>query len=289
MAKIQKHGLGNGLASLIPEEVNASLIIDASDRIQEISLELIEPNKDQPRHSFDDDSLKELSNSIKQHGVIQPIVVLPKINGKYQLVAGERRWRASKIAGLSKIPAIVRTLKELERLEVAVIENVQRVDLSPIEQAIAIEKLHQQFNLSYDLIAKRLGKALSTVNNIARLLNLPPEAIEALNKKFITEGHARTILALKDYPEHQKYLLKSSIAGWSVRQAERYVVGIKSGVRDTKEAKARVAMDTPETKKLGQVLKTKVHIRRMAKGGRLEITFLNDDELQRIIKQLSLK
>lgn len=286
MAKIQKHGLGSGLAALIPKDVDSSLIMDTTERVHKLALELIEPNKSQPRHHFDNDSLLELAESIKKHGVLQPIVVSPK-GHKYQLVAGERRWRATKLAGLPTVPAIVRTLKELEQLEVAMIENVQRVDLSPIDQALSIEKLHQQFNLSYDSIAKRLGKALSTVNNIARLLQLPPEAIESLNKKIITEGHARAVLALKDYPKHQHSLLQSCIKGWSVRQAERYVISIKSGVKDVSEAKARVAIDTPETKALGKRLKTQVHIRRMAKGGKLEIIFTDDKELKSIIERIS--
>ena len=287
MVKIKKHGLGSGLSSLIPKDVNTALIIETTEKIHKVALDLIEPNSQQPRHYFDELSLKELAESIKKHGVLQPIIVSPLSNNKYQLVAGERRWRASRLAGLATVPAIVRTLKELEQLEMAMIENVQRVDLSPIEQAISIEKLHQQFNLSYDSIAKRLGKALSTVNNIARLLQLPPHVIEALNKKIITEGHARAILSLKDYPDHQNQLLTSVINGWSVRQAERYVVSIKNGVKDVVEAKARVATDTPETKMLGKKLKTQVYLRRTAKGGRLEIVFNNDDDLTRIINQLS--
>ncbi len=287
MVKTQKHGLGNGLSALIPKEINRDFIKESMERIHRLSIELIEPNLNQPRRHFDQKSIEELADSIKKHGVLQPIIVSPtKDKDKFQLIAGERRWRAAKLAGLATIPAIVRTLKELEQLEVAMIENVQRVDLSPIEQALSIEKLHQQFSLSYDAIGKKLGKAFSTVNNIVRLLNLPPEAIEALNKQIITEGHARAILALKDYPEHQQSLLKYCIGGWSVRQAERYVSSIKSGHHDPKEAKARVAMDTPETKLLGKMLKTDVHIRRMAKGGRLEIVFTNDQELKRIINQL---
>ncbi|MGH7233945.1 MAG: ParB/RepB/Spo0J family partition protein, partial [Candidatus Saccharimonadales bacterium] len=148
------------------------------------------------------------------------------------------------------------------------------------------EHLHQQFSMTYEMIAKRLGKALSTVNNISRLLQLPKEAIEALNKKSITEGHARAVLALKEYPEYQMTLLKNCIGGWSVRQAERYVTSIKSGVHTESEAKARVEAETPETKSLGSRLGTQVHIRRMARGGRLEIAFSNDEELARLIERI---
>lgn len=287
MASQKKHGLGSGLSSLIPQEIEKSLLNEVMEKVHKIDLSNIEPNKDQPRKHFDEDSLKELAESIKTYGVLQPIVVSPKKGGKYLLVAGERRLRASKIVGEKTIPAIVRTLKELESLEVAMIENVQRVDLSPIEQALSIERLHQQFSMTYETIAKKLGKALSTVNNIARLLQLPPDAIEALNTKIITEGHARAVLSLKDYPDHQTYLLKHCIDGWSVRQAERYVTSIKSGISDSHEAKARVSLDTPETKALGKEIGAQVHIRRMAKGGRLEIVFKSDDHLKKIIERIA--
>ncbi len=288
MSKIQKHGLGSGLSALIPKDIDSNIFTETTEKIHKLALDLIEPNENQPRKHFDPESLKELADSIQKHGVLQPIVVSPIENGKYRLVAGERRWRAARLAKQNTVPAVVRTLKELEQLEVAMIENVQRVDLSPIEQAISIEKLHQQFSMSYESIAKRLGKALSTVNNIARLLQLPTEAIEALNTKIITEGHARSVLALKDYPEHQRFLLKACIGGWSVRQAERYVTSVKSGAaKDMNEAKERVSMDTPETKALSKRLGTLVRVRRMAKGGRLEISFTNDEELSKIIGRIS--
>ena len=286
MATSKKHGLGSGLSALIPEDFDKSLLEEAAERIHKLNISDIKPNPEQPRRYFGTAELHELVESIKQHGILQPIVVSPEGNG-YLLVAGERRWRAAKEAGLKTVPAIVRTLKELEQLEIAMIENVQRVDLSPIEQAISIEKLHQQFSMSYGSIAKRLGKALSTVNNIARLLQLPPEAIEALNTKIITEGHGRAILSLADYPEHQKHLLAASINGWSVRQAERYASSVKAGIHEVKKASARVYMDTPESRALGKKLGTEVKVRRMAKGGRLEIAFKDDKDLENIISKIA--
>ncbi len=287
MAKEQKRGLGSGLDSLIPKSLDSSLLLETNEKIHKLSIDSIEANVQQPRKNFDDIELDELAESIKQHGVIQPIIVTPLTNGKYRLVAGERRLRASIIAKEATIPAIVRTLKKLEILEMAMIENVQRVDLNPVEQALAIERLHQEFNLTYETIAKKLGKAISTVRNTTRLLQLPKDAIECLNTKTITEGHARALLSIKDYPSHQKFLLEHCVNGWSVRQAERYASGVKSGVIDAKEAKARVSLVTPETKILGKKLGTVVHVRRMSKGGRLEISFSNDAELERIINQIS--
>lgn len=286
MAQIPKRGLGAGLGTLIPQSFDSSLLLNEDERIQKVAHADVQPNKDQPRRHFDDEALQELAVSIKVHGILQPIVVTAAGQGKYQIIAGERRWRAAAIAGIQTVPVIVRTLQEQAKLEIAIIENVQRVDLSPLEQAVSIEKLHQQFGLPYDSIAKQLGKANSTVNNIVRLLQLPTGAQQALNTKSITEGHARAILALKDDPNAQKQLLAAIIKNaWSVREAERFVTAHKAG-HQTKTAKERVQTETPETQALATRLNTPVRVKRTAKGGRLEIAFTSDDELQRIIQQL---
>lgn len=280
-------GLGKGFAALMPDNFNTDLLIDEGEKVLSIELEVIKPNPDQPRQHFDEEALGQLAQSIKQHGVVQPIVITPIKGGTYSIIAGERRWRASQIAGLKKIPALVRSHKELEQLEIALIENVQRVDLSPLEQAKSIERLHQQFNVTYEAVAKRLGKAPSTINNIVRLLQLPADAYEALAAGKISEGHARTILALKQLPDKQTELLQAIIKGdWSVRQAERFVSSVKSGIHESRSVHARVKTETTETKRLGKKIDAPVHIKRMAKGGRLEITFKNDDELARIMRVL---
>jgi ParB family chromosome partitioning protein len=281
----KRQGLGKGFNALISDNFDQSLLLKSTDRIENIPVDKVEANPNQPRKHFDEQSIKELSASIKQHGVIQPLVVTPLRNEKYTLIAGERRWRASQLAGLKTVPAVIRSSEELEQLEIALIENVQRVDLNPLEQAISIERLHDQFSMSYDAISKRLGKAISTVSNIARLLQLPEEAKMALIAGDISEGHARAILSLKDDPERQNYLLKVVIdQGWNVRQAERFVVSIKEGIKETSAARARTETETPQTKVLSNRLGTPVHIRRMAYGGRLEITFDSDEELERIFK-----
>ncbi len=288
MSMAKKSGLGRGFDALIPQDFDKSIIFDDQERIQKIALTDLEPNPNQPRQHFDKQALEQLAESIKNHGVLQPLVVTPAKAGKYAIIAGERRWRASEIAGLQKIPAVVRTLKELEQLEVAIVENVQRVDLSPLEQAVSIERLHQQFNMTYEAVAKRLGKATSTVNNIVRLLQLPEEARKALHEKQLTEGHARAILALKDMPEKQLELLKNILKNdWSVRQAERFVVSVKEGFKETKQTKQRMQTETPETKRLSKKIGAPVHIRRMAKGGKLEIAFKSDDELAKLLGSLA--
>jgi ParB family chromosome partitioning protein len=279
-----RKSLGRGFESLISEKFDQSLLLESHERVEKIPINKLQPNPNQPRKHFDEQSIKELSSSIEQHGIIQPLVVTPEKNGTYTLIAGERRWRASLLAGLKTVPAIIRTSKDLEQLEIAIIENVQRVDLNPLEQAFSIEQLHEQFSLSYDAISKRLGKAISTVSNISRLLQLPEAAKKALVAGKISEGHARAILSLKGDKKRQDYLLKTIVQqGWNVRQAERFVISVKAGIKEISSAKSRVDTQTPDTKKLGKKLGTDVNIRRMASGGKLEIRFSSDEDLTRII------
>lgn len=280
-------GLGRGFDSLIPTDFDPSLLIDSKDRIQKLFITRITPNPDQPRRHFDQQSLNELAASLKQFGVLQPLIVLPLPDNTYRIIAGERRWRAAQIAGLTEVPAIIREPQELEELEIALIENVQRVDLSPLEQAISIERLHQQFNMSYKQIAQRLAKAETTVSNLVRLLQLPENARDALATGKISEGHARSVLALKASPEKQDELLASILKhGWSVRQAEQFVTTAKQGIVKDQAVKQRMATETPETKKLSERLHTPVSLRRTAKGGRLELHFKTEEELKKILDLL---
>jgi ParB family chromosome partitioning protein len=289
-------GLGRGFDTLLPQDFDRSILMETGEKIQKLTLDDIVPHKGQPRTHFDNEALVQLATSIKRYGVLQPIIVKPssdnqgKNDTKYIIVAGERRWRASKLAGQKTIPAIIRTLKDLEHLELALVENVQRVDLSPLEQAVSIEHLHQQFSLNYEAIAERLGKAVSTVNNMVRLLQLPQVARDALDTKSISEGHGRALLALKNQPDQQQDLLDLILKnGWSVRQAERYVIGLKSlkqGDTEKQAIRERVDTETPATKALSKRLSTPVHIRRTAKGGRLELSFTSDEQLQKLIDLL---
>lgn len=269
---------------MLPNDFDKSLLLSPEDRIEKLPIDSLVASPFQPRKHFDETALNELAESIKRHGVVQPLVVTPVKDGKYTLIAGERRLRAAKIAKLRTVPAIIRSSQEIEQLELALIENVQRVDLSPLEQAVSIEKLHEQFSLSYDAIAKRLGKANSTVNNTVRLLRLPEDARIALAEARISEGHARAILALKGDAKRQAYLLSTiQEQGWSVRQAERFVTSVKAGTKDVKKTHEHVSTETPATRSLSKKLGTPVNIRRTAKGGKLEITFKTDQELAKII------
>ncbi len=286
----KRPSLGRGFDSLLPQNFDETLLLNAADKIEKLAVGLLYANRYQPRQEFDDEALAQLASSIKRYGVLQPVVVAAVQGGRYMIIAGERRWRASQLAGLETIPAIVRTTHELEQLEIALIENVQRVDLSPLEQAASIQYLHQQFGVSYDEISKRLGKASSTVHNIVRLLNLPPRALEALRTQAITEGHARAVLALKEWSDKQDLLLDSIIAkGWSVRQAEQFVVSVKQGFREAKQTQERMQTQTPATKSLSKRLRAPVFIRRTAHGGKLEVVFTSDDQLEKILGLLNQK
>ncbi len=287
MSTVKTTGLGRGLDSLIPQGFDAALLLDADERIQNVFVSDILPNPEQPRRHFDVQAIEELASSIKQFGVLQPLILTPHGDKTYKIIAGERRWRASQAAGLTKVPAIVRKEKDLQQLEIALIENVQRVDLSPLEQAVSIERLHQQFNIGYADIASRLGKAMTTINNIVRLLQLPEDAREALQDSQITEGHARAILALKSDQNKQSELLRQIKAnGWSVRQAEQYVQTQKKGLVENDQVVHHMATETPATKKLAKILNVPITVKRTAKGGRLELHFSSDKELEELISKL---
>lgn len=284
----KRTGLGRGFDTLLPQNFDDTILLSDSDKIEKIPVSHLIANKYQPRQVFDDEAIGQLAASIKKYGILQPLVVTPGDSGNYMIIAGERRWRASQVAGLDRVPVIVRSSKELEQLEIALIENVQRVNLSPLEQAESIEYLHKQFGVSYDMISERLGKAVTTIHNIVRLLQLPERAASALREKSITEGHARTILALKEYPEKQDILLNNIKSnGWSVRQAEQFVTTIKEGFREVKAASQRMQSETPATKALSKRLNVPVFIRRTARGGKLEVTFKSDEELEKIITLLA--
>lgn len=289
-----KNRLGRGLDALIPtdidEFVSSSLpseLKNDANQINQLDVDSIGPNPHQPRTEFAKGDLEDLAQSIKTHGILQPLVVI-KSSGGYQLVAGERRLRASKLAGLSKVPAIVRTFSEQEQLELAVIENIQRADLNPLEVAIAYTKLIDQFNLTHEQIAKRVGKGASTVSNAVRLINLPHPAKLALQKGQISEGHARAILSLNN-PAEQIQLLERIITDkMNVREAEVAARRFKEGTTDKKSVKAKDirSEDKAIVNSLGKHLGTKTAIQKTARGGRIIIEYYSDEELERITNQI---
>lgn len=282
-----KKGLGRSFDSLIPTDLLDESFDPTATQDQKMSelrfikLQDISADPDQPRRHFDEVALDELTSSIKEHGVLQPIVVTVKAKG-YQIVAGERRFRAASAAGLEKIPAIVRTLSDQHRLELSLIENIQRRDLSPIETAVAYAKLRDQFNLTLDEIGARVGsKSVSAVSNTLRLLKLPKEVQLALQEGRLTEGQARPLVGLDPEFIHD-FLPRIISEEWSARAVEKYISQLKQGVK-TKAAVAVNDTYVADAMRIGERLKTPVDIRVGAKGaGRIVISFKNQEELNRI-------
>lgn len=286
----KKRGLGRGFGSLIPDELldesfdpTATQDEQVSD-LRNIKLSQITPDPDQPRRHFDEAALEALAMSVKEHGILQPIVVVPKNDG-YMIVAGERRWRAANKAGIEKIPALVRTLTDQHKLELSLIENLQRHDLNPLETATAYMKLRDQFNMTLDMIAKRMGaRSVSTVSNKMRLLKLSPTIKAAVAEGKITEGQARPLIGLES--ELAEELLKNIIKeGWSTRKVEQMIVQLKDDKKQpqAKTPASHVTLHDNEIKRLSKRLDAKVKISSNAKGaGRITIAFKSPEELKRL-------
>ena len=277
-----KGGLGKGLDALFADS-NALFTDDAPT--QTLKLTEIEPNPNQPRKLFDEDKLMELSASISEHGLIQPILVSPLSNGRYQLVAGERRWRASRIAGLVEVPVIVKQLSEKEKKEIALIENLQREDLNPIETAYGIQALIEEYGLTQDQAAERVGCSRPAIANSLRLINLPDEVKELTRKGKISAGHARALLAFKDEKkmiEAANFIAKNDV---SVREVERMAkrsdkVGAEEMHR-TRKKKRDSFFDEVELS-LTEALGRKVKVYNGKDKGTLEIEFYDKDDLKNI-------
>jgi ParB family chromosome partitioning protein len=278
--KPERHSaLGRGLSSLIPQR---SQQVSTS----EIPLARIRPNPRQPRQHMDPAELEALATSVREHGVLQPILVTETIDG-YQLVAGERRFRASQMAGLERIPAVVRQLADREQLELALVENLQRADLGPLEEAHAYRSLVDEFELTHEQIAQRVGRAKSTIANTLRLLDLDPAVQAALSEGHITEGHARAIAGL---PIEQQARIAASVAAqqFSVRQTEELVRRLREPRPATVRAStARLDPDLERVEEeLRRQLGTKVTLARSRKGGRIIIEFYSDEELTQLYDRL---
>lgn len=278
-------GLGRGLDSLIPMSdgtETTSRPNNTKDTINELRVSEIIPNPHQPRKNFNEESMKELAHSIKLHGIIQPLVV-SKENDKYILIAGERRLRASRLAGLEKVPVILRSTEEQERLELALIENLQREDLNVLEEAFSYKKLMDEFNITQEEVSRKVGKSRSAVANILRLLGLPVEVKRGLREGLITEGHARAILSLSNI-EEQLALYSAIISGkLNVRQTELKAKGNKG-------ERPEVLGLSIELKNLeGEFTKTigsKVKIQKKGVGGKIIIEYYSDEELERIARKI---
>ncbi len=284
MAK--KSGLGRGLDALIPGW-HEDAFPTVSDKVTSVAVEKIDPNPQQPRKSFDPEQLEDLAASIRQHGIIQPLILIPgDQNDRYFLIAGERRLRAAKLAGMAEVPAIIRTASEQEQLEFAIIENVQREDLNPLERARAYQNLLDGFSLTHDDIARQVGKSRVSVTNSLRLLNLPELAQEALSNGEISEGHARALLGLSGNKAIEAALDSVVSLNLNVRQTEALVNKLSGKISRPTAKQPRPAEIEDLENRLRQFFHTKVNLTKSARGGTISIAFYSDEELNAILDSL---
>ena len=291
---VKRNGLGKGLDSLIPNKT-IKAVEKPVNKVQKekikaekpgetmVKITQVEPNREQPRKDFDEDALLELADSIKQFGVLQPLLVQKK-NDYYEIIAGERRWRAAKLAGLKEVPVLVREYTEQEVVEISLIENIQGENLNPIEEAIAYKRLLQEFHLKQDEIAERVSKSRTAVTNSMRLLKLNSKVQQMVIDDMISTGHARTLLALED--EEQQYTIANKIFDekLSVRETEKLIKALKNPKKTVKKEKIEHTFiyENLEEKMKG-IMGTKVNVNPKSNGkGKIEIEYYSEEELERI-------
>ena len=276
----KKGGLGRGLDALFNENSTEN------GGVINVNLNDIEPNREQPRKDFDEDALSELAESIAEHGLIQPIVVKPETNGRYSIIAGERRWRACRIAGLYEVPVVIKDANPQELMELALIENLQREDLNAVEEALGYRSLIDAFALTQEEVAKRVGKSRTAVTNALRLLNLTEEELQALRVGAISAGHARALLSVED-EEIRKQMLEMATNGASVRELEKMSAKVKKAVKAPKKAAKNTFYSEVELS-LKNELHRKVSITSTGDGkGKITIEFFSDEELSDFARRLA--
>lgn len=284
-----KKGLGKGLDSLIPVGASVDVVTTAkNEKVHNLAVDIVKPRANQPRQSFDDKLLNQLAKSIEEQGILQPIVVTEVEQNVYSIVAGERRWRAAQLAGLEHVPAIIKQVDELEHLQLALLENVQRADLNALETAIAIDRLHKEHQQSYEDIAVQLGKAYTTVVNLVRLLQLPEEAKQALVDGTISEGHGRALLSLAKYGDVQQKLFKEIISKkLSVRQAEAFAVEYKNSLKiNATKPKVQEVKTEDVSKVLSAKFGVNVKVSRSKTKGKITITYKTKKEYENLLNKL---
>jgi ParB family transcriptional regulator, chromosome partitioning protein len=280
----RKRGMGRGLAAILPESGAGG------PELRELPVSKIEPNPDQPRVKFDVGALDALAGSIGSVGLLQPLIVRPLDGDRYELVAGERRWRAAQKAGLDRVPAVIRTSPEDERLQAALIENMVREDLNPVEEARACASLVDDLGISKEELARRVGRSRAAISNLIRLLDLPDTALALLERGELSEGHGRAILQVRDQDQRAKLAKRAAAEGWSVRDTERHAGDASSkktrktsGGRISAEERAAMA-DAEDT--LGSALGAEVRVRRAGDGVKAELRFDDLAELESLARRL---
>lgn len=276
----KERGLGKGIDALFSHDIE-----EQDGQILEISLDEIDPCLKQPRKTFDESSLRELADSIKEHGVLQP-VLLRAIDDRYEVIAGERRWRAAQMAGLTRIPALVREMEDKEVAEVSLIENLQRENLSVVEEALAYRNMLEEYNYTQELLAERIGKSRAHVANTMRLLGLPKEIMALIESKQISAGHARSLLSMESAEEQMRMAQEIVTGKWSVRKTEESIKRQK-----TKPVSGQAK--SPELRDLEEYLQrhlgTRTEIQTKRRGGKISISYYDEDDLERILEILGVQ
>ncbi|AYE34319.1 ParB/RepB/Spo0J family partition protein [Clostridium septicum] len=285
----KKFALGKGLGALIPEDMVTAPTNEKKEESSKtlISINLIKSNSDQPRKFFDDDKIAELAESIKHHGIIQPII-LKKNKEDYIIVAGERRWRAAKLLGLKEVPAIVMNLTDKDILEISLIENIQRQDLNPIEEAVAYKKLLGEFKLTQEELSRRIGKSRVAISNTMRLMNLTETVQQYLMDGVITEGHGRVLLAISDENLQCEIAQKVIDEKLSVRELEKFIKFLNKPKKNIERKIENSPYYKDVTERLQEFLGTKVNISNKNNKGKIEIEYYSDEDLQRILEIINL-
>lgn len=288
MARAKKGGLGKGLDALFMDNETVD-----SGGVVTLRLSQIEPNRDQPRKIFSEEALNELADSIREHGVLQPLLVRPLPGGSYQLVAGERRWRASRMAGLQEVPVVIREMNEEQAMEIALIENLQREDLNAIEEATGYKQLMERYGMTQEQVAKRVGKSRPAIANALRLLNLPPKVMDMVGEGEVSPGHARALLAFDDQDRIVEIAQKVKTGKYSVRDIERMAKN-----QDEKKEKAAKAPEEPAWGgksafltemeiAMSMEMGRKVRIIPNGEGGTLQIQFWDEEDLKSLAEKFA--
>lgn len=285
MAERQR-GMGRGLAAILPMPDGAP-----AEELRSLPVDAISPNPEQPRQHFDEEALTALADSVRERGVLQPVLVRPAAPGRYRLVAGERRWRAAKLAGLETLPAIVRASDDAASLELALIENMAREDLNPVEQARACAALVEELGLPREAVARRVGRSRVALSNLIRLLDLPDEVLELLETGVLTEGHGRALLMAPDHGERRRLARAAADHGWSVRQVESRARASRQGDGAARPRRRAVHPDQEEatarlSEALGSLLARDVTVRPHARGYRATVEFESLEEALEVLERL---
>ena len=294
MTTKKKTGLGRGLNTLIPsapvKDTESEKILKKEEQIKSeivVPILKVEPNPNQPRRQFDEDSLQELADSVKQYGILQPLIV-KKHDKFYEIIAGERRWRAAKLAGLKEVPVLIRDYAENEIVEIALIENIQREDLNPIEEALAYKRLMEEFSLKQDQVAAKVSKSRAAITNSLRLLKLDQRVQNLLSEEMITTGHVRALLAIEDPDQQYETAMKVFDEKLSVREIEKLVKQMSKKKKETpkEENKVQEFLFANIEESLKQALGSKVNIKNRNNKGKIEIEYYSKEELDRLVDML---